>query len=252
MVLHLCMMSKERFMLNAMLFAAGLGTRLRPLTNDKPKALVELNGKPFLEHAIIKLKNIGVTRIVINVHHFANLVEDFIQQNDFGVEIRISDEREQLLDTGGGLKKVSDLFIPNAPILIYNVDIFSNIDLKQLLDTHKSTQALVTMAVRKRDCNRCLYFNDQRQLTGWGNNQTGERKQTRADMDVSTPIAFTGIHVVDYKLFSKITETGTFSIIDLYLRLAKTEKILAFEDHSDIWFDLGTPEQLALAELHFN
>ncbi len=231
-----------------MLFAAGVGTRLKPLTNNKPKALVELNGKTFLEHAIIKLKAVGVTRIVINVHHFADLVENFVRKNDFGIDIRISDEREQLLDTGGGLKKAAPLFIPNAPILVYNVDIFSNIDLQQLLNEHNSSKALITMAVRNRDCNRCLYFNDDKQLTGWGNNQTGEIKQARADMAQSKPIAFTGIHVISPKLFPKITETGAFSIIDLYLCLAKTEKIIAFADNSDVWFDLGTPKQLQIAE----
>ncbi len=234
-------------MLNAMLFAAGLGTRLKPLTNNKPKALVELNGKTFLEHAIVKLKSIGVTRIVINVHHFADLVEDFIRKNDFGVDIKISDEREQLLDTGGGLKKAESLFIPNVPILVYNVDIFSDIDLKELVCEHSKNEALITMAVRNRDCNRCLYFNENKQLTGWKNKQTGEIKQARADMAQSNPIAFTGIHMVSYQLFDKITETGTFSIIDLYLRLAETEKITAFTDHSKVWFDLGTPEQLKTA-----
>ncbi len=239
-------------MLNAMLFAAGLGTRLKPLTNNKPKALVELNGKTFLEHAIVKLKSIGVTRIVINVHHFADLAEDFIRKNDFGVDIRISDEREQLLDTGGGLKKAESLFIPNVPILIYNVDIFSDIDLKELVCAHNKSGALITMAVRNRDCSRCLYFNEDKQLTGWKNKQTGEVKQARADMAQSKPIAFTGIHMVSYQLFDKITETGAFSIIDLYLRLAETEKITAFTDNSGIWFDLGTPEQLQTAENTLN
>lgn len=235
-------------MLNAMLFAAGLGTRLKPYTNNKPKALVKLKGKTFLEHAIIKLKAIGVTRIVINVHHFAHLVEDFIRNNDFGVDIRISDEREQLLDTGGGLKKAETLFIPNAPILIYNVDIFSDIDLKQLINAHTTSKALVTMATRQQQCNRCLYFNNKQQLTGWKNNNTGEIKQARIDMQESQPLAFTGIHMVSPSLFHKITEKGSFSIIDLYLRLAKTEKIIAFLDNSKVWYDLGTPEQLQIAE----
>lgn len=235
-------------MLNAMLFAAGLGTRLKPYTNHKPKALVTLHDKTFLAHAIEKLKKIGVTRIVINVHHFADMVEDFIRKNDFGVDIRISDERAQLLDTGGGLKKAEHLFIPNTPILVYNVDIFSDIDLKQLLHVHQQSNALVTLAVRNRQTNRYLYFNHKQQLTGWKNEKTGAIKQIRADMEQSKPIAFTGIHVISPRLFEKITEKGAFSIIDLYLRLAKTEKIIAFEDHSNNWFDLGTPEKLSIAE----
>jgi len=236
-------------MLNAMIFAAGLGTRLKPYTNSKPKALVELAGKPLLERAIGKLKDLGVDRIVINVHHFADLIEDFLKENDnFGVDIRISDEREKLLDTGGGLKKAKDLFIPNAPVLIYNVDILSSIDLNELIEGHQKSEALVSMVMRKRESSRYLYFNANKQLTGWKNCKTGETKVARTDMNESQPMAFSGIHLVDAKLFELIEEEGKFSIIDLYLRLAKTQKMIAFADQSDLWFDLGKPEQLQKAE----
>ncbi len=236
-------------MLNAMIFAAGLGTRLKPYTNTKPKALVELAGKPLLERAIIKLIDLGVDRIVINVHHFADLIEKFLEENNyFGADIRISDERQELLDTGGGLKKAKDLFIPDAPVLIYNVDILSSINLADLIKEHESAKALVSMVMRKRDSSRYLYFNSDRQLTGWKNCKTDEVKQARADMEESEPLAFSGIHLIDPKLFELIEEEGKFSIIDLYLRLAKTEKMLAYNDESDLWFDLGKPEQLQKAE----
>jgi Nucleoside-diphosphate-sugar pyrophosphorylase involved in lipopolysaccharide biosynthesis/translation initiation factor 2B, gamma/epsilon subunits (eIF-2Bgamma/eIF-2Bepsilon) len=237
-------------MLNAMIFAAGLGTRLKPYTNTKPKALVELAGKTLLERAIQKLVKLGVDRIVINVHHFADLIEDFLKENNnFGVDIRISDERDHLLDTGGGLKKAIDLFIPDAPVLIYNVDILSSIDLNELIQQHESSKALVSMVMRKRESSRYLYFNKEKQLTGWKNCKTGEVKKARVDMEKSKPLAFSGIHLVDPKLFDLIEEDGKFSIIDLYLRLAKTEKMLAYKDQSDLWFDLGKPEQLRKAEI---
>lgn len=236
-------------MLNAMIFAAGLGTRLKPYTNTKPKALVELAGKPLLERAIIKLIDLGVDRIVINVHHFADLIEEFLEEkNYFGADIRISDEREALLDTGGGLKKAKELFIPEAPVLIYNVDILSSINLADLIKEHESAKALVSMVMRKRESSRYLYFNHAKQLTGWKNCKTEEVKQARADMNESEPLAFSGIHLIDPKLFDLIEEEGKFSIIDLYLRLAKTEKMLAYNDESDLWFDLGKPEQLQKAE----
>ncbi|WP_372753588.1 nucleotidyltransferase family protein [Labilibaculum sp.] len=232
-----------------MIFAAGLGTRLKPYTNSKPKALVELAGKPLLEHAIVKLKEVGVDRIVINVHHFADLIEEFLREkHNFGLDIRISDEREELLDTGGGLKKACDLFIPHAPVLIYNVDVLTSMNLMDLLAYHKKSAALVSMVMRKRESSRYLYFNQENQLTGWKNCKTGESKLARQDMNQSEPMAFSGIHLMDYRLFSLIAEEGKFSIIDLYLRLAKSEKILAYTDDSEMWFDLGKPEQLLKAE----
>ena len=236
-------------MLNAMIFAAGLGTRLKPYTNTKPKALVELAGKTLLERAITKLLGLGVDRIVINVHHFADLIEEFLKEkNYFGADIHISDEREKLLDTGGGLKKAKALFIPNAPVLIYNVDILSSINLNDLIKEHESSKALVSMVMRKRESSRYLYFNKERQLTGWKNCKTGEVKLARNDMNESESLAFSGIHLIDPKLFGLIKEEGKFSIIDLYLRLAKTEKMLVYKDQSDLWLDLGKPEQLQKAE----
>lgn len=238
-------------MLNAMIFAAGLGTRLKPFTNNKPKALVEVAGKTLLERAILKLLELKVDRIVINVHHYADLIEEYLAENkNFGLDIRISNERESLLDTGGGLLKAADLFIPNAPILIYNVDILSSLDLHRLIDDHTKSEALVSMVMRNRRSSRYLFFNKEKQLSGWKNFKTGEIKEARADMEESKPMAFSGIHLIDPKLFSLITEKGKFSIIDLYLRLAKEEKIMAYYDCSEIWSDLGKPEDLAWAQEH--
>ncbi len=234
-----------------MIFAAGLGTRLKPFTNNKPKALVELAGKPLLERAIFKLIELKVDRIVINVHHYADLIQEFLRENNnFGLDIRVSDEREELLDTGGGLKKAADLFIPNAPVLIYNVDVLSSLDLSKLIDRHQKTNALASMVMRERKSSRFLYFNKENQLTGWKNCKTGETKVARSDMNNSEPLAFSGIHLIDPKIFTLITENGKFSIIDLYLRLAKEEKILAYKDRSEIWTDLGKPEDLAWAQEH--
>lgn len=236
-------------MLNAMIFAAGLGTRLSPLTDNKPKALVELAGKTLLERAISKLIALGVDRIVINVHHYADLIEKFLEENNnFGADIRISDERDGLLDTGGGLKKAADLFIPNSPILIYNVDILSSLDLRALLEVHDKSNALVSLLTRDRVSSRYLYFNKENQLTGWKNVATGEVKEVVSEMKNSKPLAFSGIQVINPRLFSMITEEGKFSIIDLYLRLAATEKILTCSDESHVWVDLGKPEQLEHAE----
>jgi NDP-sugar pyrophosphorylase family protein len=236
-------------MLNAMIFAAGLGTRLRPYTDNKPKALVELAGKTLLQRAIEKLKELNVDRIVINVHHFADQIEQFLKENEnFGLDIHISDERDELLETGGGLKKASSLFIPNAPILIYNVDVLSSLNLNQFIEEHRKSEALVSMVMRKRESSRYLYFNADKQLTGWKNCKTEEVKLARKDMDQSSPLAFSGIHLIDPRIFQMIEEEGKFSIIDLYLRLAKTEKLIAFEDTSELWFDLGKPHDLERAK----
>jgi len=236
-----------------MIFAAGLGTRLRPFTNDKPKALVLLGGKTLLERAILKLKDIGVDRIVINVHHYADLIEEFlIANNNFGLDILISDEREELLNTGGGLKKASQFFIPNSPVLIYNVDVFSDLDLASFVDTHNRSNAMISMIVRKRVTQRYLCFNSGMRLSGWQNIATGEKKISRADFNESTNFAFSGIHLLCPEVFNNITEQGAFSIIDMYLRLARTEEIIGVIDKSEIWIDLGKPEQLKQAELLLN
>lgn len=236
--------------MKALLFAAGLGTRLKEHTQTKPKALVEVAGKPLLQHAVDYLKSYGITDMTINVFHFAEQITEYIHQNNsFGIDIHISDERGELLDTGGGLKKAAAFLNGSEPILIYNVDVISNLNLNDLLRYHLTENALATLAVRHRQTSRYLMFDSSRQLTGWKNFDNGETKISRPEtFDQSEPLAFCGIHIIKPELLSLITEEGKFPIIDLYLRLAKNYPIKAFVDSSDLWMDLGKPEQLEAAE----
>lgn len=231
-----------------MIFAAGLGTRLHPFTSNKPKALVEIAGKPLLELAIERVGNAGYKDIVINIHHFGNQIIDFLERkNNFGLSITISDEREQLLDTGGGILKAASLLSGSGPVLVYNVDVLSNLDLEAFRSYHTEMGGLATLAVRDRKTARYLVFNEDMMLSGWKNIKTGEEKIVR-DSLTQRIFAFSGIQLIDPSIFSLITETGSFSLISLYLRLAKTERIFGYTDTSSLWMDLGKPEQLKEAE----
>lgn len=236
--------------MKALLFAAGLGTRLKEHTQDKPKALVNLAGKPLLQHAIEHLKQFGITDITINVFHFAEQVISYVEANhSFGITIHISDERDQLLDTGGGLKKAGEFLQGDEPILIYNVDVISNLDLNTLLKYHQEQKALATLVVRSRETSRYLMFDSNRQLAGWKNFSNNETRISREEsFSEAKPLAFSGIHLIEPELLELIIEDGKFPIIDLYLRLAKDHPIKAFIDDSDLWMDLGKPEQLEIAE----
>lgn len=239
--------------MEALLFAAGLGTRLKEHTQSKPKALVSLAGKPLIQHAIEHLKSSGITHIVVNVHHFADQVIEFIESNhSFGIQIDISDERDLLLDTGGGLKKASQFFGGNEPILIHNVDVISNLDLNKLLEFHRQNEALATLVVRQRETSRYLMFDKNMLLSGWKNFSSGETIVSREDSFAgSKPFAFSGIHIVQPEIIDLITEEGKFPIMDLYLRLAKNHPIKAYVDQSSLWMDLGKPAQLIEAEKLF-
>lgn len=240
--------------MEALIFAAGLGTRLKEQTQNKPKALVSLAGKPLLQHVVERLKNFGIHHIVINVHHFADQVIEFVASNQsFGIQIDISDERDLLLDTGGGLKKAGRFFNGNEPILIYNVDVVSNLDLKELLEFHRQNKALATLVVRQRETSRYLMFDENRLLSGWKNFNSGETIVSRQDSFTdSKPFAFSGIHIVQPEILDLITEEGKFPIMDLYLRLAKNHPIKAYLDQSSLWMDLGKPDQIVEAEKLFN
>jgi NDP-sugar pyrophosphorylase family protein len=237
----------------ALIFAAGLGTRLKEHTENKPKALVNLAGKPLLQHAIEHLKQYGIIDITINVFHFADQVISFVQeQNSFGINIHISDERDQLLDTGGGLKKAANILKGDEPILIYNVDVISNLNLNFLLEYHLKQNSLATLVVRSRDTSRYLMFDQNLLLAGWKNFSNGDKIISREQaFNDAKPFAFSGIHVIQPELLDLITEEGKFPIMDLYLRLAKNRPIKAFIDKSELWMDLGKPEQLAHAEKMF-
>lgn len=236
--------------LKAMIFAAGLGTRLRPLTNDKPKALVEVDGKPLLEIVIRRLKYFGVKEIIINVHHFADLVIDFLKQhNYFDIKIAVSDERDLLLNTGGGLKKAARFFDDGAPFLVCNTDILSNINLSAFYDQHCQSKALATLAVRNRVTSRYLLFNEENQLVGWKNEKTGEIKASRNfEENEIRKLAFSGLHVIDPAIFKKMPNESVFSIIEVYLEAAKENSIIAYPHDESIWLDVGKIPSLKKAE----
>lgn len=234
-----------------MVFAAGLGTRLRPYTNDRPKALVEVQGKTLLEIVLCRLQSFGVEEVVVNVHHFADKVIDHLQEhNNFGLQIHISDERDLLLDTGGGLKKAAHL-LADAPFLIHNVDILSNLDLEQLYASHRPGVHLSTLAVRQRATSRYLEFTPEGDLCGWRNVKTGERKISRAETTV-LDWAYSGIAVIDPALFGFFPENKeVFSIIDVWLAAAEKGIIRNFPHDSTKWLDVGKPAALERAVEEF-
>lgn len=232
-----------------MIFAAGLGTRLRPITNDRPKALAELHGIPLLEIIIRRLKNHGFKEIVVNVHHYADMVIDFLKsKNNFGIEIQISDERGELLDTGGGLKKASWFFDDAKPFLVHNVDTITTVDLHDYYQYHLKNDALSTILVRHRPGSRFFLFDEQKRLCGWENVLTNEKIMSFDPTNTPEQIAFSCLHVIDPKIFHMIDEEGCFSIVDVYLRLAKEHKILGYVDDQSYWLDVGTPEKLQRGE----
>jgi len=236
----------------AIIFAAGLGTRLQPVTHSIPKALIEVAGKPMLRHVIEKLLAAGVRKIVINLHHFPELIGNYLRgQNNFGANIQFSDETGQLLDTGGGLKKAAALFDPDFPVVIHNVDVISGIDLNRFYQYHLTSGSLATLFVQKRPSSRYLIFDEDRQLTGWKNTKTGEVIQATTPRGNTEELAFNGIHIVNPEIFQLMTENGKFSIIPTYLRLASQHKIIGFQDDTVPYIDIGKPESLAEAEKLF-
>ena len=235
-----------------MIFAAGLGTRLQNETFNKPKALVEIGGKPLLQHAIEKLKNEGITEIVVNVHHFSELVISFLKENYFGIPVHISDETEKLLDTGGGLKKAAGFFTESEPVLVYNVDIISNMNIAKLAAEHRKSGAFVTLAVRSRETQRYFKFDAEKRLVGWINKKTGETKVSNSEnFNKAIEMAYSGIHIFNPEIFSLMPATDRFSVTDFYLELAKTQKIMGFYDYSDLWKDIGKPDELKKARKLF-
>jgi len=230
--------------MKAMILAAGLGTRLRPLTDNTPKALIEINGKTLLEHSIDHLKANGVGKAIINVHHFPDKIIAFLKKKkNFGMEIVISDERDELLDTGGGFKKASWFFNTEDPFVIRNVDILSDMDLIAMLEFQKKHGPLATLAVRNRETSRYMLFNERWELIGWTNVSSGERKLSRKDYKRMYPLAFSGIQILDPAIIPLITEEGKFSLIALYLRLSREQRICAFTDNDSFWFDAGKKEE---------
>jgi mannose-1-phosphate guanylyltransferase len=234
-----------------MILAAGLGTRLRPLTNDRPKALVEVAGRTLLEITLARLRTFGIREVIVNVHHFADLVVAYLKARDnFGMRIEISRE-DVLLDTGGGLKKATWFFLEDAggdePFLLHNVDVISTINFERLVQSHKENKALATLAVQARETSRYLLFDEQLRLCGRrvARDQKSEIVRSSPKMQA---LAFSGIHIISPRLFALMTEEGIFSIIDSYLRLAASgEKITAFRADQYYWRDLGKPADLQQA-----
>lgn len=235
-----------------MIFAAGTGSRLKPLTDTKPKALIEVGGKPLLQHVIEKLKASGFTYIVINVHHLADQIIDFLHANgNFGIAIHIADERDYLLDTGGGIKNARHLLEGEEPFLVHNVDILSNVDLKEVYESHINSEALATLVVSKRKTSRYLLFDKQNRLSGWKNKETGEIKSYFPDFDPSRyeEYAFSGIHVLSPEIFEWMDEwTGKFPIINFYLSIAAKADLRAYPAEHLQLLDVGKPETLQQAE----
>jgi NDP-sugar pyrophosphorylase family protein len=238
--------------MKAMVLAAGLGTRLRPLTDDRPKALVEVGGRSLLEIALTRLRVFGVREVIINVHHFADMVVDFLRQNhNFGMRVEISRE-DLLLDTGGGLKNAAHFFLEdssgrNEPFILHNVDVISTIDLQRMVQVHTASEALATLAVQDRETSRYLLFDEAFQLCGRRSGRDGKVELVGLSSPVQA-LAFSGIHVVSPRLLTLISEDGAFSIINVYLRLAaQGEKILSFRADEYYWRDLGRPEQITAA-----
>jgi NDP-sugar pyrophosphorylase family protein len=238
--------------MKAMVLAAGLGTRLRPLTDHRPKALVEVGGRTLLEITLTRLRTFGICEVIVNVHHFAGIILDFLKANDnFGMRIEISRE-EVLLDTGGGLKKAGWFFLEDSkrkeePLLLHNVDVISTIDFGEMVAGHKQKQALATLAVQRRETSRYLLFDEQSQFCG-------RRIVRHARDEIVRPaenpeaLAFTGIHVISPRLLTLMKEDGAFSIIDLYLRLAgEGETIHGFRADDSYWRDLGKLDQVRQA-----
>jgi MurNAc alpha-1-phosphate uridylyltransferase len=238
--------------MKAMIFSAGMGTRLKPFTDKHPKALAMVNDKSLLQRNIEYLKSYGLTDLIINVHHFAEQIEDFLKEHEnFGCTITISDEREELLETGGGLLKVADQLQDLDSFLVMNADILTNLDLKSLIYTHNLSDNLVTLAVTDRESSRYLLFNRQNILCGWKNTKTGEVKITREE-DELIPKAFSGIHIINPKIFSLIKQSGKFSIIDTYLDLSASYDIKAYDHSCDVLIDVGKPEAITKAEKLFS
>lgn len=248
--------------MKAMVLAAGLGTRLRPLTNDRPKALVEVCGRTLLEITLTRLRDFGIREVIINVHHYADMVIDRVKAaGNFGMHIEFSRE-DVLLDTGGGLKKAAWFFLENSdasgnpgasatkdePFILHNVDVISNIDLQRMVEVHEKSAALATLAVQKRKTSRYLLFNDHLQLCG-RRLVKEEKTEIARSSEHLCELAFAGIHVISPRIFPLLTEDGVFSIVPAYLRLvAQGENLQAFRADEYYWRDLGKPENIQQAE----
>lgn len=235
--------------MQAFIPSAGLGTRLKPLTDNRPKALVEVQGRPLLEIALHNLIRQGVSRIVVNVHHYADMICEYVANHHWSIPVLISDERDLLLDTGGGLKKAEPLFAPNEPILIHNVDILSNLNMVQILKEHSDSMSIATLCVCQRKTSRYFLFDNQQQLKGWTNTKTNETKWVDNALESINYLAFSGIAIIEPHLLELLPEADSpYSIIPCYLEIAKHHRINAFLHQKEDWMDVGKPETIIEAQ----
>ncbi len=236
--------------MQAMIFAAGLGTRFKPWTDKHPKALALVNGKSLLQRNIEYLQQYAITDVVVNVYHFADQLIEAIKKNKgWGSRITISDERDEVLETGGGLKKARP-FLHSENIVIINADILTDLDLKSMLDYHLREQPLATLAVTDRSTSRYFLFDKNNFMCGWRNTKTGEEKIS-SKTNHFIPKAFSGIHIISNKLLPLLTQEGKFGIVDVYLGLSKTHTIKSFDHSGSHFVDVGKPESVAIAEQLF-
>jgi NDP-sugar pyrophosphorylase family protein len=234
--------------MKALLLAAGLGTRLAPFTHNHPKALAVVSGKTLLQRSVEYLQGAGIYEVVVNVHHFADQIEEAVSAGrGWGSHIQISDEREAVLETGGGLLKAAPLLPNGEDVVILNVDVFTDLDLRQLIAAHAAKGAAATLAVMKRTSSRYLLFDGRGRLCGWRNEKTGEMKMPRAGADAQ-PFAFSGIQVVSPEFIKGIRRQGKFGLVDAYLDAAPDQEILAYDHSGGLFLDLGKPEALVEAE----
>lgn len=238
-----------------MILAAGLGTRLKPFTDKHPKALAMVNGKSLLQRNIEYLQKIGITEVLVNVHHFADQIIDAATTNNgWGSTVTISDETDAVLETGGGLKKAAWYFKNETSFLLINADILTNLDLDALVAQHTNTGALATLAVSDRNSSRYFLFDEAGKLCGWKNQNTGEYKPVHlndSNTEYMQAKAFSGIQVIDTKLLALMQREGKFSMVDVYLDLCATHTILAYDHTGATLLDVGKPESLALAATMF-
>lgn len=227
-----------------MILTAGLGTRLKPLTNKIPKPLIPVAGRPMLDYAVEFLLKHGVNEIVINVHHLADQLMEYVMEKRWqGIKMDISDETNELLNTGGGLKHASWFFNGETDFVLMASDVLTDLNLSAMIQQHKDSDSLVTLAVKERETSRDLMFDADGNLAGWKHHSTGETKMVRGKQPLKG-LGFSGIHVINSRLFSLLVEEGAFSIIDLYLRLAETEKIKAYNHSDGQWMEFGRLENI--------
>jgi NDP-sugar pyrophosphorylase family protein len=237
--------------MKAIIYAAGLGTRFKPWTDQHPKALAVVNGKSLLQRNIEYLQQYGITEVVVNVHHFAQQVRDAVIDNKgWGSKILISNETDKLLETGGGLMKAKHLLEGEEPFVSLNVDILTNMDLGKLIAYHHQHQPLITMGITSRNSSRVLLFDETNRLCGWKNQQTGEEKISIQKLNLIAK-AYSCVVVYEPKIFSLIKQEGKFSIIDAYLDLAADHTILGYDHSGDHLVDVGKTESVAVAEALF-